>query len=162
MNVKNNFDASSSFESKIGTISLFAMDDQLVALNISGNPVPDSGSSPVLAKARKQLEHYFAGKSRDLEVSTLLQGTEFQKRVWAEIAKIGFGETISYQQIAEKIGNPKASRAVGAAVGANPVPLFIGCHRVLGSTGKITGYSGGEGLPTKRLLLELEGITTKE
>jgi methylated-DNA-[protein]-cysteine S-methyltransferase len=162
MNAKNNFDASSSFESKIGTISLFAMDNQLVALNISGNPVADSGSSPVLAKARKQLERYFAGKSRDLDVSTLLQGTEFQKRVWAEIAKIGFGETLSYQQIAEKIGNPKASRAVGAAVGANPVPLFIGCHRVLGSTGKITGYSGGEGLPTKRLLLELEGISAKE
>ncbi len=162
MNIKNTFDACTSFDSNLGRISLFARDNRLIALEISGDPVIDSGSSPVLTKARKQLERYFAGKSRALEVETALQGTEFQQRVWNEISKVGFGETISYQQIAEKIGNPKASRAVGAAVGANPVPLFIGCHRVLGSTGKITGYSGGDGLPTKRLLLKLEGIAVKE
>ena len=82
--------------------------------------------------------------------------------MWAEISKIEFGKTKTYGEIAEAIGRPKAVRAVGGAVGANPVPLVIGCHRVLGAAGKITGYSGGDGLPTKRWLLKLEGLSAKE
>jgi methylated-DNA-[protein]-cysteine S-methyltransferase len=91
-----------------------------------------------------------------------LNGTEFQKAVYKQIAKIGFGKTVSYAAIAAKLGKPQASRAVGGAVGSNPVPIIVGCHRVLGASGKITGYSGGDGLPTKRWLLKLEGIESKE
>ena len=91
-----------------------------------------------------------------------LHGTDFQKAVWKQIAKISFGKTLSYADIAGKLGKPLASRAVGGAVGSNPVPLIVGCHRVLGASGKITGYSGGDGLPTKRWLLNLEDIAIKE
>jgi methylated-DNA-[protein]-cysteine S-methyltransferase len=89
-------------------------------------------------------------------------GTEFQRTVWKEIQKIKFGQVKTYADIAKAIGKPLAARAVGGAVGSNPIPLAIGCHRVLGASGKITGYSGGKGLPTKRVLLDLEGIASKE
>lgn len=91
-----------------------------------------------------------------------ISGTPFQRAVWQEIARLDHGQSATYGEIAVRIGNPKAMRAVGAAVGANPVPLLIGCHRVLGSGNRITGYSGGEGLPTKRLLLKLERIGFRE
>lgn len=87
-----------------------------------------------------------------------LIGTDFQISVWGEIAGLGFGASQSYGEIANSIGKPEASRAVGGAVGANPVPLLIGCHRVLGSNKKLTGYSGGQGLKTKLWLLEHEQI----
>jgi methylated-DNA-[protein]-cysteine S-methyltransferase len=162
MTMKTNFDSSSHFESPLGTISLFALDNAIVALNIGGDAAIDSGKSKVLIEAQKQLERFFAGKTKTLDFAVLAAGTDFQKSVWNEIAKIGFGQTTTYAEIAKKIGKPLASRAVGGAVGANPVPLVIGCHRVLGASGKITGYSGGDGLPTKRWLLKLEGISAKE
>jgi methylated-DNA-[protein]-cysteine S-methyltransferase len=128
-----------------------------------GGPVaPDRGTASVLDEAEKQLKNYFAGTSRVLDFDVEVEGTEFQRAVWEEISKIGFGETKTYGEIAQAIGRPKAVRAVGGAVGANPVPLIIGCHRVLGAAGKITGYSGGDGLPTKRWLLSLEGLKAKE
>jgi methylated-DNA-[protein]-cysteine S-methyltransferase len=129
---------------------------------MGGPTVANSGSSKVLDTAEKQLKNFFAGKGRVLDFDVELQGTEFQRAVWAEISKIGFGETKTYGEIAQAIGRPKAVRAVGGAVGANPVPLVVGCHRVLGTSGKITGYSGGDGLPTKRWLLALEGLKAKE
>jgi len=162
MTMKINFDSSSNFESPIGTISLFALNNEIVALNIAGEVAPNSGKSKVLIEAQKQLERFFSGKSKDLNFAVNVSGTEFQKSVWNEIATIGFGQTTSYAEIAKRIGKPLASRAVGGAVGANPVPLVIGCHRVLGASGRITGYSGGDGLPTKRWLLKLEGISAKE
>ena len=116
----------------------------------------------MLQDAKKQLTNYFKGKSKELDFATELEGTAFQKSVWNEISKIGFGEVTTYAEIAKNIGNPKAVRAVGGAVGSNPAPLIVGCHRVLGASGKITGYSGGDGLPTKRWLLALEGIETKD
>ena len=122
----------------------------------------DFGKASVLQEAKKQLTNYFKGKTKDLDFPVELNGTEFQKSVWNEIAKVGFGEVTTYAEIAENIGNPKAVRAVGGAVGSNPVPLAVGCHRVLGASGKITGYSGGDGIPTKRWLLALEGIETKD
>jgi methylated-DNA-[protein]-cysteine S-methyltransferase len=112
----------------------------------------------VLTEAKNQLAAYFSGKLERFTVPIDAIGTEFQKSVWKEIAKIGFGRKLSYGEIAEKIGNPAASRAVGAAVGSNPTPLFVGCHRVLGSTGKITGFTGGKGIKTKAWLLEHEQI----
>lgn len=162
MNRNSDFDASISFESPIGVISVFARDEKIVGLVMGGVAAANTGKSKALAAAKSQLQKYFAGKLRDFDLPVLLDGTEFQKSVWSEIAKVGFGESVTYAEIAAAIGKPLASRAVGGAVGSNPVPLIVGCHRVLGHGGRITGYSGGEGLPTKRVLLALEGLTAKE
>ncbi len=150
------------FESPIGNIFVQAKNNKVVFITMGGPIVADKGQSRVLDEAEAQLSEYFSGKSKVLDFAVEVQGTEFQRAVWAEISNIGFGETKTYGEIAEAIGQPKAVRAVGGAVGANPVPLIIGCHRVLGAAGKITGYSGGDGLPTKRWLLALEGIAAKE
>jgi methylated-DNA-[protein]-cysteine S-methyltransferase len=155
-------EATRCFDSPIGNIFVKARDNKVVFVSMGGTVVTDTGKASVLDEAEKQLRRYFAGKSRVLDFDVAVQGTEFQRAVWNEISKIGFGETKTYGEIAEAIGRPKAVRAVGGAVGANPVPLVIGCHRVLGAAGKITGYSGGEGLPTKRWLLSLEGLSAKE
>jgi methylated-DNA-[protein]-cysteine S-methyltransferase len=161
MNLPNH-DAKLTFDSPVGAITLLAYDNKVVYLTMGNDITPDFGKTSVLQEAKKQLTSYFKGKSKDLDFATELKGTTFQKAVWAEIAKIGFGEVTTYAEIAKNIGNPKAVRAVGGAVGSNPVPLIVGCHRVLGASGKITGYSGGDGLPTKRWLLALEGIETKD
>ena len=151
-----------SVESPIGFVNLVAVGDEVVSVTISGFAAPEVDASPVLEKAKAQLVAYFAGESQTLDFAVSADGTEFQRAVWAEIAKLGFGQTATYADIAKAIGRPKAVRAVGGAVGANPVPLVIGCHRVLGANGRITGYSGGEGLPTKRWLLAHEGIPVVE
>jgi methylated-DNA-[protein]-cysteine S-methyltransferase len=154
--------ATRCFDSPIGNIYLKSRDNKVVFISMGGAAVADLGKAKVLDVAEKQLKQYFAGKNKVLDFEVAVEGTEFQKDVWREIANIPFGETKTYGEIAEAIGRPKAVRAVGGAVGANPVPLVIGCHRVLGASGKITGYSGGDGLPTKRMLLALEGIQAKE
>ena len=155
-------EATRCFDSPIGNIFLKARDNKVVFVTMGGKAVSNQGQASVLDEAQRQLTDYFAGKSRVLDFEVEVQGTEFQRAVWAEISKIEFGKTKTYGEIAEAIGRPKAVRAVGGAVGANPVPLVIGCHRVLGAAGKITGYSGGDGLPTKRWLLKLEGLSAKE
>jgi methylated-DNA-[protein]-cysteine S-methyltransferase len=157
-----NHDAKLTFDSPVGEITLLANGNKVVFLTMGSEITPDFGKASVLGDAKKQLTSYFKGKSRELTFATELEGTEFQRSVWKEIGKIGFGEVTTYAEIAKNIGNPKAVRAVGGAVGSNPVPLIIGCHRVLGASGKITGYSGGDGIPTKRWLLNLEGIETKD
>ena len=155
-------DAKLTFESPVGAVTLFSKDNKVVFLTMGNDITPDFGKASVLSDAKKQLQAYFKGKTKDLDFPVELNGTEFQKSVWNEIAKVGFGEVTTYAEIAENIGNPKAVRAVGGAVGSNPVPLAVGCHRVLGASGRITGYSGGDGIPTKRWLLELEGIETTD
>jgi methylated-DNA-[protein]-cysteine S-methyltransferase len=155
-------DAKLTFDSPVGAITLLARDNKVVYLTMGSNITADFGKASVLQDAKKQLTSYFKGKSKELDFATELEGTAFQKSVWNEIEKVGFGEVTTYAEIAKNIGNPKAVRAVGGAVGSNPVPLIVGCHRVLGASGKITGYSGGNGLPTKRWLLALEGIETKD
>jgi methylated-DNA-[protein]-cysteine S-methyltransferase len=107
------FDANLSFNSPIGRIALYARDNRIVFIEMCGKPVPDSGKAKVLGEARKQLERYFAGKRTDLDFDVSLGGTDFQRAVWGEIAKVGFGKSITYAQIAQRIGNPKAVRAVG-------------------------------------------------
>lgn len=146
-----------TFVSPIGPIGLIAEGEKLVSVAI-GKKYSKRGSAKVLAAAAKQLSEYFAGKRSQFQLTTLVSGTDFQKSVWREIAKLPSGSAISYGEIAKRIGNPRASRAVGAAVGANPLPLIIGCHRVLGSSQKITGYTGGKGIKTKAWLLNHEGI----
>ena len=152
----------STFESPVGHINLTADGETVVALTMARHAGPTEGKAKVLKEAEKQLTEYFKGKRKHFTFNFEARGTKFQQSVWHEIARIPFGEVISYADIAREIGKPQASRAVGGAVGSNPIPLLIGCHRVLGASGKITGYSGGEGLPTKRWLLNLEGIETKD
>jgi methylated-DNA-[protein]-cysteine S-methyltransferase len=110
---------------------------------------------PLLVELTRELAAYFAGRLRRFEVPLDMQGTAFQKRVWRELEGIPFGETRSYRQVAMAIGAENAVRAVGAANGANPVPIVVPCHRVIGSSGKLVGYGGG--LELKKRLLELEG-----
>jgi len=155
-------DAKLTFDSPVGAITLLSFDNKVVYLTMGSEITPDFGKASTLQHAKKQLISYFKGKSKELDFEVSLGGTEFQRSVWKEIAKVGFGEVSTYAEIAKNIGNPKAVRAVGGAVGSNPVPLIIGCHRVLGASGKITGYSGGDGIPTKRWLLAHEGIETKD
>jgi len=103
---------------------------------------------------RRQLQEYFAGTLREFDIPLLMEGTEFQKRVWKMLQTIPYGETISYGELARKIGDSKAVRAVGAANGQNPIPIIVPCHRVIGSDGSLTGFGGG--IENKKKLLELE------
>jgi len=111
---------------------------------------------PYLLGAIQQLEEYFAGERKTFDVPLKLNGTEFQMQVWNELKKIPYGTVVTYKYIAEKLGNKSAVRGVGQANGANPIPIFIPCHRVINTGGKLGGYSGG-GPEVKKRLLELEG-----
>ena len=106
------------------------------------------------AEAMRQLNEYFAGERQDFDLPLRLDGTEFQLLVLQELRRIPYGETASYRDVAERIGRPKAMRAVGAANGRNPIPIIVPCHRVIGSSGDLTGFGGG--LDTKEALLRLE------
>jgi methylated-DNA-[protein]-cysteine S-methyltransferase len=115
-----------------------------------------AASNPCIDEAIRQLRAYFAGDLRVFRLPLDPQGSAFQLRVWRQLDTIPYGEIRSYSQVADAIGSPKAVRAVGAANGANPIPIVVPCHRVIGSNGKLVGYGGG--LPLKRRLLELEGV----
>lgn len=159
--MKINFDSSLSFESPIGAINIFAHDNKVVYLEMAQPAVENTGKASVLKDAKRQLQKYFAGDKVHFDLALQLDGTDFQVAVWNTIAKIPFGEVMTYGEIAQAIDNPAAVRAVGGAVGSNPVALIIGCHRVLGSNQKITGYSGGRGIETKEWLLRHEKIEFK-
>lgn len=104
----------------------------------------------------RQLHAYFAGDLRQFDIPLTPQGTEFQKKVWTQLQTVPYGETVSYGEIAEAIGQPTASRAVGMANGRNPISIIVPCHRIIGSNGKLVGYGGG--LRRKTTLLRLEGV----
>jgi methylated-DNA-[protein]-cysteine S-methyltransferase len=108
----------------------------------------------VLKPIRKELDQYFAGRLKQFSTPVAFGGTRFQNTVWQELTRIPYGETISYLELAKRIKNPKAVRAVGLANGANPIAIVVPCHRVIGANGSLTGFGGG--LPTKRALLDLE------
>ena len=118
------------------------------------------GDNDVLRETHAQLDDYFAGKRRTFDLPLAPRGTEFQCGVWRTLATIPYGETISYAQLATRVGKPSAMRAVGAANGRNPLPIVLPCHRVIGSDGSLTGFGGG--LPTKQFLLSLEGALPRE
>jgi methylated-DNA-[protein]-cysteine S-methyltransferase len=149
-----------TFDSPIGVLTLTSedghltglyMDDQRHAPTGSDQWVPDdSAFKDVLA----QLDAYFSGRINDFDVPLRMEGTEFQRRVWEGLTRIPYGETWSYAQLAGKVGNPKACRAVGLANGRNPVAVIVPCHRVIGANGTLTGYGGG--LDRKRWLLDHE------
>jgi len=124
----------------------------------AGKDIPkgyQQGETPLIKKAAKQLTEYFAGKRREFDLPLDFKGTDFQKKVWAALLTIPYGETRSYGEIAAQIGNPKAPRAVGMANNRNPIGIICPCHRVIGADGSLVGYGGG--LPTKEFLLKLEG-----
>ena len=147
-----------SFPSPFGFITITAEAERITAVELC-KKVNSLGASKVQDEAGKQLALYLKGSLPKFSLPLKVSGTPFQVAVWKAIAKVPFGKTVSYGEIAAGIGKPLASRAVGAAVGANPTPLLVGCHRVLGSSGSITGYSGGHGIKTKKLLLDHEGIS---
>ena len=107
-----------------------------------------------LERAIEQLRAYFAGERQDFDLALAAEGTSFRRSVWSELVHIPYGETISYGELARRVGDPAAARAVGAANGANPLPIVVPCHRVIGADGRLTGFGGG--LPNKRWLLALE------
>lgn len=115
-----------------------------------------TGDHALLRQAGAQLDDYFAGRRTEFDLPLDLRGTEFQQGVWRALCAISFGQTRTYGQHAQAVGNPKAVRAVGAAIGRNPLSIVVPCHRVLGATQGLTGYAGG--LERKRALLALEGV----
>ncbi|HKP54549.1 MAG TPA: methylated-DNA--[protein]-cysteine S-methyltransferase [Chloroflexia bacterium] len=111
-------------------------------------------NAPLLQEAKRQLTAYFDGTLKEFDLPLTMRGTPFQLRVWEELTRIPYGTTISYGELARRVGNPNASRAVGLANGRNPISIIVPCHRVIGSDGKLTGYGGG--LPRKSALLSFE------
>ena len=151
-------------ESPVGRLSITEADGALVRIAWSdheaGDPRALPDETPLLARAAEQLSEYFAGARRDFDLPLNPAGTPFQRRVWTEMARIPFGATESYGALARKTGS--VARAVGGACGANPIPIVIPCHRVVGADGTLGGFSGGTGPETKRALLELEGVAPHE
>lgn len=149
--------------SPVGLLTLAAKGDKLTAIlwecEIDGRvplgEMTEDQAFPILLKTEQQLNEYFAGERTRFELELDFTGTAFQKEVWAALLEIPFGETRSYSDIARRIGRPKAVRAVGAANGRNPISIVAPCHRVIGASGKLTGFAGG--LDNKALLLKLEG-----
>ncbi len=149
-----------TFESPVGPLLLVGDSNalRLVSFESSKHAAPPQADwkrdRAPFAEVIRQLQAYFRGELREFDLPLALEGTEFQRRVWNALRSIPYGETISYLQLAERIGNPKAVRAVGLANGSNPIPIIVPCHRVIGSDGSLTGFGGG--LSTKKMLLELE------
>lgn len=147
-------------ETLIGDLLLGGGDDGLALVGFPEGSMrlePESDwiyNEKPFSEARQQLQEYFAGKRKEFDLVLQPTGTEFQLQVLDELRKIPYGTTCSYRDIAERIGRPKAVRAVGAANGRNPIPIIIPCHRVIGASGDLTGFGGG--LPTKEALLRLE------
>jgi methylated-DNA-[protein]-cysteine S-methyltransferase len=152
--------------SPVGQLKLVASKDGLAAIlwendrpgRVRLNIVAEEENHPVLLETERQLQDYFAGQRKVFDLKLDFAGTQFQKKAWAALLTIPFGETRSYAEIARQIGSPRAVRAVGAANGKNPISIIAPCHRVLGSSGKLTGFAGG--LEAKAYLLGLEGAQT--
>ena len=146
------------YDSPVGRLGLMGEGDYLTALTLPNQPVPliAPRETPVLREAKKQLEAYFAGKLRSFDVPLRLEGTPFRQRVWEQLQKIPYGQVISYGELARRIGQPGAARAVGGANHHNPIAIIVPCHRVIAAGGAIGGYGGG--LELKRALLRLEGV----
>lgn len=153
-------------KSPVGELKLVARDHRLTAIlweddkpnRVKLGAMREDNTEPVLLETEKQLNEYFAGERNCFELDLDFAGTEFQKKVWNALLTIPFGETRSYQQIAIQLGNPRATRAVGAANGKNPISIVAPCHRVIGTSGALTGFAGG--LAAKAHLLKLEAGNT--
>jgi len=151
-----------TMKSPVGDLNLVASEKGLAAIlwpnddpkRVRLAPLLEQLNLPVLAETERQLEDYFKGKRRSFDLPLDFAGTDFQKSVWQALLRIPYGLTRSYGEIANELGNAKAMRAVGAANGRNPISIVAPCHRVIGASGKLTGFAGG--LETKEFLLRLE------
>jgi methylated-DNA-[protein]-cysteine S-methyltransferase len=149
--------------SPIGTLKLVASDEGLVAVlwekdrprRVNLPDLVENRAHPLLLRTEKELNEYFSRSRKSFTVPLDMRGTYFQRQVWEALLGIPFGETRTYGQLANQLGNPKATRAVGAANGRNPIAIIVPCHRVIGFSGKLTGFAGG--LDAKDHLLKLEG-----
>lgn len=152
--------------SPVGTLTLVSQDQRLIAVlweqerenRVRLGTLQRDDRCPVLIETAHQLSEYFVGKRQRFDLALAFTGTAFQRQVWEALLSIPFGETRTYGQIAQQIGNPSAVRAVGAANGRNPISIIAPCHRVIGASGGLTGFAGG--LAAKQLLLALEGRQT--
>ncbi len=150
---------SHTLPSPLGDITLELEGDALVRLSIHDGPAVSTESAPehsLLAQIVEQLMEYFNGQRQDFDVPVALEETAFQQDIWQALLDIPYGHTLSYGELGAAAGHPGSARAVGGAVGANPIPIIVPCHRVMGANGAITGYSGGSGIATKQWLLEKE------
>ena len=151
-----------TIDSPVGKLKLVASDKGLVAVlwenakpaRVRLSELIKRETHPILIEIERQLGEYFAGKRRSFSVALDMRGTSFQRNVWEALLAIPFGETRTYGELAKQVGSPQAARAVGAATGRNPISIIVPCHRLIGSTGKLTGFAGG--LETKARLLGLE------
>jgi methylated-DNA-[protein]-cysteine S-methyltransferase len=157
----------STFDSPLGTLIAVAaggalnglyFDDQRYLPSLPADAREDR-AAPLLARCRRQLDEYFRGERRAFDLPLAPEGTGFQRRVWTEIARIPFGKTITYAELAKRAGAPGSARAAGSATGRNPLGIIVPCHRVVGSDGSLTGYAGG--IPRKTRLLEIEGVAVQ-
>ncbi|MDG3007037.1 methylated-DNA--[protein]-cysteine S-methyltransferase [Paludisphaera mucosa] len=147
------------YTSPIGELLLATKGDRLCGLHMIDDPsdprlAAAGGGDAFLDEIRQQLDAYFEGRSRGFQTPLLQDGTAFQRKVWAELAKVPYGETISYAELARRVGDPKASRAVGGANGRNPIAVIVPCHRVIAADGRLGGFGGG--LDRKLWLLQHE------
>ena len=156
-----------TISSRVGALKLVATRTALIAIlwendnpiRFQLNPITEDPHHPILRETERQLNEYFSGKRQSFSIKLNFTGTEFQQAVWHALLTIPYGETRSYGQIARQICHPKAVRAVGAAIGKNPIAIIAPCHRVIGANGKLTGFAGG--LATKTILLDLEASELK-
>lgn len=148
-----------TYQSPIGTLTLHANTEALTAIVFDELPVLQQDSTPILEETIAELKAYFVGKLKQFSVPLQPKGTAFQLKVWDALQQIAWGQVSSYSQLATQLGDIKAVRAVGTANGRNPIPIIIPCHRVIGSTGELVGYSGG--LWRKEWLLQHEGLRAK-
>ncbi|MCM6761105.1 methylated-DNA--[protein]-cysteine S-methyltransferase [Rathayibacter sp. ZW T2_19] len=149
--------------SPLGRIEVGGDGESVVSLAIArSDELPHDhlreSDDPVLDAAVTQLDEYFTGTRKTFDLPLSLRGTVFQLEIWRALQGLGWGEITSYGALGAATGRLRAGRPIGGAVGRNPIPIIIGCHRVLAGDGRITGYSGGEGVPTKAWLLDHEGI----
>lgn len=155
-------------ETPLGTLVAAASEQHLIGLWFEGQAHfagvrkdwCEAPSSRVLARCAKQVSEYFAGRRQRFDLPLAPSGTEFQRRVWEEIARVPYGETLSYAELAQRCGRPRATRAAGAATGRNPLSLVVPCHRILAADGGLTGYAGGVERKRRLLALEAGGPTT--
>ncbi len=144
------------YKFKFGFLKIESYEDAVISIKCVSEDEIDNNEKPtaLLKKVVKELDEYFSGKRKTFDIPISFNGTEFQKKVWNALLEIPYGETRSYKDIAEHIGNPKACRAVGMANHNNPISIIVPCHRVIGKNGSLTGYAGG--LDMKNYLLQLE------
>ena len=145
------------FDTPVGRMALEEEGGALTALYLPNSPMPPAGEeTPLLARGKEELLAYLAGEGRTFDLPLAPKGTPFQQRVWSALADIPYGRTMTYGELARRVGCPRGSRAVGQANHRNPLPILLPCHRVVGANGTLTGYGGG--LELKEWLLRLEGM----